>query len=466
MRLFPKFSLSIVALLCFVIAGIAAMTFVSEKNLLENEMEKHFRDATKRLAKVSEESLYQSDLVTFNYLKGLKTERGFVEAYFEDNQGRIRVHSTPELIGQILPHQVEESKDDMEVIKISATPSPGVHYWTYKTRVYYGDSKAGWAVLTLNKVELEKFISESLRSNMRRWVPIGILSLILGLLGALILARTLIRPIRRIVKQVEEVGEGRREVFPEIHRKDELGLIPSELNKMIQKLKELDQMKSEFVSAVTHELRSPLTAIERFVSLMLKGTYGPISGEQQETLITIKNNSIRLAQFIDDVLTSAKLESRKFEPYFETFDIRDILRDVQKLFQPIAKEKNLNFLFHEPDRELMVHADRTMTHHIVSNLVSNALKFTEKGKVQIEVFTTEQKIQVDITDTGPGIPEKDRNQIFEKFYRSLSTASKAKGTGLGLFIVKSFIDAQGGQIKLSHSPNPTGTKISFFLNRS
>ncbi len=442
------------------------MTVVSERNLIQSEMDNHFREVTRRLARVSEESLYQNDLVVFNYLKGLESERGFVEAYFEDNQGKIRVHSIPRLIGTKLPHPTVEAENGEEVIQDTVLSQMNIPYWVYKTRVYYGDTKVGWAVLTLNKSDLEKFIKDSLSHNIHRWIPIGLLSLVLGLLGSLLLARTLTQPIKTIVNQVEQVGEGRRETFPQNNRNDELGLIPIELNKMIQKLKELDQMKSEFVSAVTHELRSPLTAIEQFVSLMLKGTYGPLTNNQQETLITIKNNSIRLAQFIDDVLTSSKLESRKFDVFLETFDIQEIIADVKKLFDPIAKEKNLLFLSDVPSHAVLVEADRTMTRHILTNLVSNALKFTEKGKVQINVIESKTKIQVDVVDTGHGIPQKDKAQIFEKFYRSLSTAMKTKGTGLGLFIVKSFIDAQKGRIELRDNPDGHGTLISIFLPRA
>lgn len=466
MKLFHKFSFSIVALLVFVIGGIGILTLVTERSLLQSEMENHFREVIRRLARVCEESLYQNDLVVFNYLKGLESERGFVEAYFEDNQGKIRVHSIPRLIGTKLPHPTLEAENGEDVIQDTVLSPIGTPYWVYKTRVFYGETKVGWAVLTLNKSELENFIRASLKKNIHKWIPIGMLSLILGLLGSLILARTLTQPIKTIVNQVEQVGEGRREVFREDNRKDELGLIPIELNKMIHKLKELDQMKSEFVSAVTHELRSPLTAIEQFVSLMLKGTYGPLTNNQQETLITIKNNSIRLAQFIDDVLTSSKLESRKFDVFLETFDIRETTDDIKKLFEPIAKEKNLGFSTNNPSRPILVEADRTMTRHILTNLVSNALKFTDKGKVQVNVSETKTKVQVDVIDTGHGIPEKDKAQIFEKFYRSLSTATKTKGTGLGLFIVKSFIDAQKGRIELHDNPDGPGTMISIFLPKA
>jgi signal transduction histidine kinase len=147
-----------------------------------------------------------------------------------------------------------------------------------------------------------------MKKSIKRLIPICFIALGIGLLGAFILAHTMARPISLIVQSIRDVANGHLEPLPLINRKDEIGSIAVELNKTIARLKELDDMKREFIASVTHELRSPLTAIERFVSLTLKGTYGPLSPEQQETLLTVKNNTIRLSSFIDDVLTSAKLE--------------------------------------------------------------------------------------------------------------------------------------------------------------
>jgi signal transduction histidine kinase len=104
-----------------------------------------------------------------------------------------------------------------------------------------------------------------------------------------------------------------------------------------------------------------------------------------------------------------------------------------------------------------------MTHHVLSNLISNALKFTEKGSVHVEAAAAREGIQIDVIDTGPGIPAKDKEQLFEKFFRGMNTAHKTKGTGLGLFIVKSFVDIQRGRLAIKDNSHGSGTVISFTL---
>ncbi len=463
MKLFHKFSLSVVGLVAGVIIGIGLMSLYSERQLLDSEIDKHAADITLRLSQICEESLYRDDLVLFNYLKSLTSERAFVAAYFQDNQGLIRVHSNPSLIGKKITNTVSSDFMDLPISRNIIPSEDGWPLWLFQARVKYGTSDAGLACVVLDKTELDEFVKDSLIKNFKRWIPIGILSLILGLCGALLLTRTMLHPIQLVVNHMKEVGEGRREVFPPTKRKDELGWMAFELNKTIIKLKELDQLKNEFVSAVTHELRSPLTAIERFVSLMLKGTYGPLTGDQQDTLNTIKNNSIRLSQFIDDVLTTSKLESRRIEPYLETFDVRTVIEEVHKLYVPIANEKGLRFELPPSSVTPPILADRTMVHHILSNLVSNALKFTEKGSVTIGTKNLGSSLQIEVIDTGPGIPDKDKGRIFDKFYRSLDTAHKTKGTGLGLFIVKSFLDIQNGKFHLKDNPKGPGTVISIIL---
>jgi signal transduction histidine kinase len=333
-------------LISFVIVGIGALSLISEKHLLHSEMTKHYSEITLRLARVCEESLMQNDLVLFNYLKGLTNERGFKAATFIDRQGTVQVHSDPQFIGNTLTLPTPEEPPKTPVFK-SLTQQDGREVWIYSAPVAFGNTVAGFAHLILDKKAIDTFVKESLTANLKKWIPISLAAFVLGFLGSLILARTLMTPINEIVKRMKAVGEGCKEPFTELCRKDELGWMASELNNTILKLKELDQLKNEFVSAVTHELRSPLTAIGEFVSLLLNGVCGPVPSQQQDMLMTIKNNSIRLAQFVDDVLTTSKLESRRLDVYLDELDIGEILEDVRKLYAPVASEKKLKLLQEE-----------------------------------------------------------------------------------------------------------------------
>lgn len=445
MNLKSKFSIWVAGLITVVVTMVAGMVVLSETKLLMREQEAHQRQLVERLAKVCEESLYQNDLVVFNYFKTLKSVRGFLAACFLDKTGKAYVHSDPAAIGTTLKSPVEG------VIDLSAP-------------VYFGQSRVGTARLFLSKNVIQDFIRQSIKETLIRVAAISFIALFIGILGALVLAKTLVDPIRHVIFGMKNVAEGRLDPWPELKRQDELGWMGRELNVTINKLKELDEMKQEFVSSVTHELRSPLTAITQFVSLLMDGKYGAVTGRQRESLLTVKNNAIRLSSLVDDLLTTAKIDAKRSEVFLETFDVRELMTEVQKLFEPLALEKGLAFKVDVPINTVHVYADRGKINQILNNLISNAIKFTNKGWIELVVREEKGAVQVAVVDTGLGIPEGDKPKIFDKFFRGASTAHAVKGTGLGLSIVKAFVELQGGTVWVESNPGG-GSKFIFNLPR-
>ena len=442
MSLRAKFSIAVVSLLLVVVAGIAALVVASERRLLRAEMAEQQQRLVERLAQVCQESLYQSDLVALNYLRTLAGERAFLAAACVDSAGQARLHSDPARIGQAL------TASGTNVLELSAP-------------VLFGGQAAGTARLFLSRPALDDFLDQATAGILRRVGIISLIALVAGVLGALWLAGTLVRPIHQVIGGMREVARGRLQPIPFSVRKDELGWIGKELNVMIDRLKELDEMKRDFVSGVTHELRSPLTAIDRYVTLLGKGTYGALSARQADAVITVQNNTKRLMRFIDDLLSAARLETRRVDLFCERLDLRAVIQEVEKLYRPLAEEKKLSFKAEAP-AGLIVWADREKVIQILSNLLSNAIKFTAAGSVALGARPDGKMIRVSVADTGAGIPEKDRDQIFEKFYRSPSTAAETAGTGLGLAITKSLVEAQGGRIEAKSNPGG-GTRFEFTL---
>jgi signal transduction histidine kinase len=239
-----------------------------------------------------------------------------------------------------------------------------------------------------------------------------------------------------------------------------------ELNVMVAKLKELDDMKREFVASVTHELRSPLTAINSFVGLLLQKFYGPLTPQQQESLLTVKNNTTRLKNFIDDVLTLAHIEKQQLDMFMETFDVRETIRAVQALFAPLAMEKGLALTVDLPAVPLMATLDRIKLTHILTNLVSNALKFTKTGGVTMSARAKAATVEFDVSDTGLGISDADKSRLFTRFFRSATTAHAHTGTGLGLSIVQGLVKLHHGDVRvLDRSGGGSIFRIVFALKR-
>ncbi|MEW6619032.1 MAG: ATP-binding protein [bacterium] len=235
------------------------------------------------------------------------------------------------------------------------------------------------------------------------------------------------------------------------------------LERTNKELEELNRMKSEFVSIVSHELRTPLTTMKEFVSLILDEIPGKINKEQNEFLSIINENINRLARLINNMLDLSRIESGRMELNRKEIDITTVAEQVIKFLHAQAKEKNIlieNLL----PADLSVYADMDKTSQILTNLVDNAIKFTQKGgKVTIEGKRVNNQVQISIIDTGIGIAKESIPQIFERFQRiELLADQQARGTGLGLSICKALIEMHHGKIWVE-SEVGKGSNFTFSL---
>ena len=239
----------------------------------------------------------------------------------------------------------------------------------------------------------------------------------------------------------------------------------SDKKRVEKRLKELDRMKSEFVSNVSHELRTPLTAIKGSVDNMLDGITGPLNEKQVQYLTRIKSNSDRLGRLITDLLDLSKIEAGKIELRPSCLTASSLITEVEELLRPVALEKQIRLESAVPDDAVTIWADKDKVLQILLNLVGNALKFTPpNGQVTIAVKHEDAEwVKFSIADTGPGIPSLESAKIFDKFYQlEQSNKQKAKGTGLGLAISKRLAEMHGGKIWLE-SGTDAGSVFSFTL---
>ena len=224
----------------------------------------------------------------------------------------------------------------------------------------------------------------------------------------------------------------------------------AEHRKADQKFKETMEIKSQFISMVSHELRTPLTAIKESIAIVLDGLAGTINEEQKDFLGAAKRNVDRLARLINDVLDFQKLESGRAVFNIHENDINEIVWEIQQAMAPLAKEKGLNFIT-EPDENLpLVKFDRDKITQVLTNLVDNAIKFTEEGSITIATSRRNNTIQVSVKDTGQEIKKEDIQKLFHKFEQL--TKDRNKGTGLGLAISKEIIEKHNGKIWAESKP--------------
>lgn len=238
----------------------------------------------------------------------------------------------------------------------------------------------------------------------------------------------------------------------------------------ITRQKELDSLKKDFVSHVTHELRTPLVAIKQALSLLADKTSGAVNEQQEKMLQLMKRNIDRLSKFINDLLDMHKIESGKLSVYQDAVDIRAVVNDVVQSLSPWASYQGIELTVVSSESLPGVYADSDRVVQILTNLVGNAVKFTGKGgRVSINVSSVKLKdemnkfLKISVIDNGRGIAREDIDRIFEKFEQAGNKeATDIKGSGLGLSIVKSLVEMHGGKIWVE-SQLGIGSKFTFSL---
>lgn len=217
---------------------------------------------------------------------------------------------------------------------------------------------------------------------------------------------------------------------------------------MVTQLRELDRLKSSFLANISHELRTPMNSILGFTDVLLEELDGPLTENMGTDLRLIQKNGQHLLNLINDVLDMAKIEAGKMNLSPEKFRIHEIIDEVVSITSTLASEKSLSlFIDKDSDQEVVVYADRTRIRQVMINLVNNAIKFTEKGKISLRAVHRDEKVLISVRDTGVGIPPDKLEVIFQEFVQvDTSATRKVGGTGLGLPISRRLIEMHGGRL--------------------
>jgi len=222
----------------------------------------------------------------------------------------------------------------------------------------------------------------------------------------------------------------------------------AEQSETVAQLRELDRLKSSFLANMSHELRTPLNSILGFADVMLEELDGPLTDNMRNDLGLIYKNGQHLLHLINDVLDMAKIESGKMNLNVEKFNLQEIIEEVTSITAPLASEKNLSlFIERDSDHEVDIYADKIRIRQVMINLINNAIKFTEKGKISIHAMREDNHVLISVKDTGIGIPHDQLESVFQEFTQvDTSTTRKVGGTGLGLPISRRLIEMHGGRL--------------------
>ncbi len=239
-------------------------------------------------------------------------------------------------------------------------------------------------------------------------------------------------------------------------------LLYKELEVKNQELKQLNQMKDEFVSNVSHELRTPLTIIRESINQITDGLFGDVNEKQSQYLNKSLINVDRLSNIINDLLDIATLERGKLKLQKERVNIIDLADDVVVNFALPAQKKGLTIKHITSQNPIDIFADKEKLLQVMTNLVGNACKFTERGDVVVEIIDSGNQVEMHVKDSGIGIANEDIPRLFSKFEQiGRQSGAGPKGTGLGLSIAKGIIEAHDGQIIVKSQP---GQGSEFIVN--
>lgn len=231
-------------------------------------------------------------------------------------------------------------------------------------------------------------------------------------------------------------------------------------------LQDLDKMKTEFLSLASHQLRSPLTAIKGYASMLLEGSYGPVQNDQKVPVDRIFQSSVNLAQIVEDLLDVSKMEQGGMQFEMADVDLVAILKGLTNELQVSAKSRNLELVLNTNLKDAVVEADSVKIRQVFANYVDNALKYTEKGAVTVLISKSDdgKKVTVGVKDSGMGIPPEIMKTLFKKFERGEGGKVNAGGSGLGLYLAKEIVSAHKGRTWAESEGRGKGSTFYVELN--
>ncbi|MGA2090210.1 MAG: HAMP domain-containing sensor histidine kinase [Endomicrobiales bacterium] len=451
MTLRTKFSLSASFLVLGIILGISVNIFIAQKVFLADQMEENrsriFRDF---IYTCNEALVVKDEIQVFNTIKSvIKTHNPSIvyAGYLSPTDTVFFSMRNQEEAGPLKQRMVRASMASTD----EYTSPSGERIREFGMPFYIKEQYAGTIRAGFSQSYFDEQITDGLSAITHKIQEVAIIALLIGILAANGLAFYLNKPIRELASAADDIGQGNLNRKVEINRDDELGKLGRTFNDMVTRLRELDQLKDGFVSSVSHELRSPLAAIDGYCDYLIEGFERNLTKEKQEKSIRImKDATVRLTNFINNILDIAKIKAGRFELRRMPVDITEIAQEIVSLFASLAAQQKKIVKMDIEESLPCLDADPEKIKQVITNLIGNSLKFTpENALITISAHKSSNPhfVEVWVADTGYGIPADAVDKIFEKFYQvKESEMKKPQGTGLGLAIVSEIVRLHDGKI--------------------
>ena len=396
----------------------------------------------RKIAKIHE--LYNADIWIVSYNSGI--------AQVLDSSW----NTSESIVSEKVQEQLQVIQSGREIRVTGLFPELGDQMVTIGVPRTYSDGHVVGAVLL-------HISTESLRVRVidliPQILPAAVAALLLGALLSVFLARSQIRPIKEIDNAVREFTKGDLSRRVELHCGGELERLGSSINRMAGELSQLEDSRRNFVAAVSHELRSPMTCMRGYVDAMLDGTIAP--QDMPKYLAIVRDETNRLTDLVRDLLDMSRLESGKFPLQISPFDANEMIRRILINFEPRIEEKHIEVRVDFDAEQRYVSGDGNRINQVLSNLVDNALKFmSDGGALTVKTRLSDKSVLFTVQNDGEVIAAKDLPHIFERFYKADKAHTSGMGTGLGLAICKMIIQEHGSEIQVHSVPGDTAFEFS------
>jgi two-component system sensor histidine kinase GlrK len=354
--------------------------------------------------------------------------------------------------------RLKEQKRSFQRDELPPDISLAMNHLSHQTEVMLDATKTSIRDQAVNASEIG-------RQAVRISLIAGATSLVLSLIVAVVIVRSIKNRLRRLTHGTRAIAKGQFWHRLPTHGRDEFTELARDFNEMSEKLGELDGMKKDFVSHVSHDLKAPLASIRQIMHLLLQEIPGTLN-EQQKSLIQLSYNSAeRLAAMVGNLLDLSRMEAGSMEYQIATHDLLPMLNSAVDEFDIQAREKRIRLRVECDQPSVAVKCDRDRIVQVIGNLFENALKFSPPDS-EITARAAAGKpgeVVVSVIDRGPGVPAGHRDKIFHKFHQVKQGKKVAgQGVGLGLAICKTIIEAHQGQLWFEDNPNG-GSVFSFAL---
>ncbi len=361
-------------------------------------------------------------------------------------------------VNEQLKNDMKSAMDGTEVIRMtSVSLEPDSEEVVYAAMpLKYEDKISGVIMVFTPFTEINKLLKEAILTI----ITVVVIVILMGTLAILRVSINISDPIKEISEYAKQIGKGHNVPDIELDTGDEIQMLADSFNEMKKEILDTEQMRKEIVANVSHELRTPLTSIIGFIKGILDGV---ITKDEEEKYLSIAyEEANRLKELTKDIVDVAKLESGNMKLNKETFVLNNLVHDVYIELEDMVKEKNLDFILEEKDKDIEINADKSRIRQVLINILNNSVKFTDKGEIVLTIEKSNGKAKITVKDTGIGIQKDKISYLFNKFYTANDYGNATSGAGLGLNIVKTIIDMHSGSVNIESEVNK-GTTVTVIL---